>query len=236
MYDVVYDQKVEDGIAYRTKNGRASLPARITIQPYSNVLSAESTEDAEQHATNELPRSFAIVSEDIVSRVITERKYDAIVCATGYQRTSWMNLLKSSNIGKRYGLHSASPSHIRLIPSTERSAIRYDRNLFEMEGVHSETPSPSTGSSISTPPTSPGPSAFSSLHLNDHIANEVYISRSYRLLPANADSEGDSGMSKPRIYLQGVEETTHGLSDTLLSVLGVRAGEVVTDLWNRDTN
>ncbi|KAF8077886.1 hypothetical protein FPV67DRAFT_1463320 [Lyophyllum atratum] len=39
---------------------------------------------------------------------------------------------------------------------------------------------------------------------------------------------------KPRVYLQGVEEATHGLSDTLLSVLGVRAGEVVDDLCNGD--
>ncbi|MDQ1081784.1 lysine N(6)-hydroxylase/L-ornithine N(5)-oxygenase family protein [Pseudoroseomonas cervicalis] len=35
---------------------------------------------------------------------------------------------------------------------------------------------------------------------------------------------------RPRIYLQGLCEPTHGLSDTLLSVLSVRAGEIAASL------
>ncbi len=34
-------------------------------------------------------------------------------------------------------------------------------------------------------------------------------------------------------YLQGVNESTHGIADSLMSVLGVRAGELVDDLLAR---
>jgi L-ornithine N5-oxygenase len=34
----------------------------------------------------------------------------------------------------------------------------------------------------------------------------------------------------PKIYLQGCAEETHGLSETLLSVMGIRAAELVEDL------
>ena len=37
-------------------------------------------------------------------------------------------------------------------------------------------------------------------------------------------------MFLPRIYLQGCTEATHGLSESLLSILGVRAGLVVDDI------
>lgn len=78
---------------------------------------------------------------------------------------------------------------------------------------------------MSTPPTSP---ALSVAELDHHDDHKIYISRGYRLVPTD-----NSGL-KSRIYLQGVEEATHGLSDSLLSVLGVRAGEVVDDLCKED--
>jgi len=36
---------------------------------------------------------------------------------------------------------------------------------------------------------------------------------------------------EPRIYLQGYSETSHGLSDTLLSVLAVRSREIARSLY-----
>jgi L-ornithine N5-oxygenase len=38
----------------------------------------------------------------------------------------------------------------------------------------------------------------------------------------------------PSLYLQGVNEQTHGIADSLLSVLGIRAGEIVTDILSAD--
>ncbi|KAF9517904.1 hypothetical protein BS47DRAFT_1482875 [Hydnum rufescens UP504] len=65
------------------------------------------------------------------------------------------------------------------------------------------------------------------------------ISRAYRLLPR--DPWGENGASetplkafKPRVYIQGIAEETHGMSDTLLSVVSVRAGEVMDDLFRSE--
>jgi L-ornithine N5-oxygenase len=38
----------------------------------------------------------------------------------------------------------------------------------------------------------------------------------------------------PSLYLQGINERTHGISDSLLSVVGNRAGEIVADILARD--
>jgi L-ornithine N5-oxygenase len=58
-------------------------------------------------------------------------------------------------------------------------------------------------------------------HLGDALA-ERSVGRDYRLAtPAHF---------KPRIYLQGCCEDSHGLSDTLLSVLALRSDEIVASL------
>lgn len=51
---------------------------------------------------------------------------------------------------------------------------------------------------------------------------EIKVSRAYRLATPPDITAG--------CYLQGVNEATHGMSDSLISVLAVRAGEIVTDL------
>ena len=66
----------------------------------------------------------------------------------------------------------------------------------------------------------------------DMQPRKMYISRNYRLLPVEEQGKEQAKSAfQGRIYLQGVEEATHGLSDSLLSVLGVRAGEVVGDMY-----
>ena len=58
-------------------------------------------------------------------------------------------------------------------------------------------------------------------HLGDALA-QGNVGRDYRLAtPAKF---------KPRIYLQGCCEDSHGLSDTLLSVLAVRSDEIAASL------
>jgi L-ornithine N5-oxygenase len=52
--------------------------------------------------------------------------------------------------------------------------------------------------------------------------SEVSVDRNYRMqLPANITAG---------CYLQGMNEATHGIADTLLSVLGIRAQEIVQDM------
>ncbi|KAK0463938.1 L-lysine 6-monooxygenase (NADPH-requiring)-domain-containing protein [Desarmillaria tabescens] len=198
LYEVIYGQKVDGDIARRTNGPTSSIPL-IHIRPYSCIVAAHAPED------NGDP-DFTFTIQHVLSCELETEKYDAIICATGYQRTSWIDLLKNSSVGKHFGLSPACQ------PGT-----------CQPHSGHKEvgSPSSSNGSAVSTPPTSP---ALSVAELEHHGDHKVYISRGYCLVPT------DDGGLKSRIYLQGVEEATHGLSDSLLSVLGVRAGEVIDDL------
>jgi L-ornithine N5-oxygenase len=53
-------------------------------------------------------------------------------------------------------------------------------------------------------------------------ADKIQVSRAYRLLTPSAVTAG--------CYLQGTNEDTHGIADSLISVLAVRAGEIVEDI------
>jgi L-ornithine N5-monooxygenase len=64
-------------------------------------------------------------------------------------------------------------------------------------------------------------------HLGEALANGD-VTRDYQLATPEH--------FKPRIYLQGCCEDSHGLSDTLLSVLALRADEIVTSLEQGDTH
>jgi len=51
---------------------------------------------------------------------------------------------------------------------------------------------------------------------------EIAVSRAYRMLTPPAVTAG--------CYLQGTNEGSHGIADSLMSVLAIRAGEIVTDV------
>lgn len=166
-------------------------------------------------------RPLVIASQNLITHDKEEETYDAIVYATGYIRSAWVDILKSSEIGEHFGLSSMS-KEVRLVPSLEgsgsESPVLYTR---------SSSPSTAPSSALSTPPTSPEMSPeIGTPSSKVKAVHDLYITRNYRLVPENKNGY----IFGPRIYLQGVEESTHGLSDTLLSVLGVRAGEVVNDL------
>ncbi|KAF3906485.1 hypothetical protein ABW20_dc0106546 [Dactylellina cionopaga] len=57
------------------------------------------------------------------------------------------------------------------------------------------------------------------------------VGRDYRVQFEEGKVSSDAG-----IYLQGCNEMTHGLSDTLLSVLAVRAGEVVSSIFRQQNS
>ncbi|KAF9013881.1 lysine/ornithine N-monooxygenase [Cyathus striatus] len=235
LYEVIYDQKLDVAISKRTGVNPEVLDPIINILPYTSIASVEFTRTSPEPAIDLLStesskpqeqESFLITSQHSITREVSDRQYDAIIYATGYQRTLWVDLLKSTEIGKHFGL-TATSSEVHLTPCTEETttpvlhAPAFDRK------DNSGNVTPISSSAESTPPTSPEPSMFNSTQLERPSPKELRISRSYRLLPV---TDGNDKMFEPRVYLQGVEEATHGLSDTLLSVLGVRAGEVVADL------
>lgn len=227
MYEVIYGQRLDEGITRRTGSNPAASTPIINIRPYTSIITVEETllegKCSCWRASPQPPPSlstssaFKIVSQHTVTGEASERVYDVVICATGYQRSSWINILKHSDLGKRFGLNPASTS-IRLLP-----ASRLERNRGGDIPFNSSNSSPPlTTSSVSTPPTSPSRSVVQL----DGIPDDLFVSRSYELLPVSDEKRSQ----RSRVYVQGVEEVTHGLSDTLLSVVGVRAGEVLADI------
>jgi L-ornithine N5-oxygenase len=60
-------------------------------------------------------------------------------------------------------------------------------------------------------------------HVADQVGvDEITVSRAYRMITPDSVSAA--------CYLQGTNEDTHGIADSLLSVLAIRAGEIVNDV------
>ena len=57
---------------------------------------------------------------------------------------------------------------------------------------------------------------------------KLRVGRDYQVLYDDAKVDAAAG-----IWLQGCNEETHGLSDTLLSILAVRGGELVTSMFSK---
>ncbi|KJA27342.1 hypothetical protein HYPSUDRAFT_51897 [Hypholoma sublateritium FD-334 SS-4] len=228
FYDIIYGQRVNECIAERTGEDATRSETTIEIKPYTSLSSIRAgNSDASKDmllspditVTDQTP--LIVTTQNLASHDIGEERYDAIVYATGYVRSSWVDLLKNSNIGKHFGLDHLS-SNVSLVPSRDEDLHASQPVSFTSSRSNSagSTPPSSAGS---TPPTSPEMGTLASETLEKR-SQQLFINRNYRLMPK------DGPQFLPRIYVQGVEESTHGLSDTLLSVLGVRAGEVVADL------
>lgn len=223
----MYDQKLEDAIAAR--RAEENKHVRVNMKPFTVILSAEDSSSTSDD-TSRAEHGIHVTLQNALTHALTEQTYDAVICGTGYDRTSWINLLNSSSIGKYFGLH-ASSAPVELHPSTELPA--------DYSSV-SETPKPSQpwqlpsggSSESSTPLTSPSlsPSLTNSRLLPN---TKLYITRNYRLIPV--DSAAGEKPFAPKVYLQGCTETTHGLSESLLSILGVRSGLVVNDLFAEES-
>ncbi|KAH7922104.1 hypothetical protein BV22DRAFT_681747 [Leucogyrophana mollusca] len=236
LYELLYDQKLEDDIARRKNCTRDLSEPCITLRPNTNVVSAQI--QAVAGSPSEVPHStgevISVTYQNNLTRQVSGQTYDAIICATGYERQSWLRLLTASNVGKHFGVESAIPTGVQLAAEAEKidddlelPELTFDATSTATDGAST----PSTVSVPSTPPTSPGTSSSLLMHEKSTLSSKLYISRNYRLVPVSKEGPLSGSDFRPRIYVQGCEEETHGLSDTLLSVLGVRAGEVVADLY-----
>lgn len=228
MYEIVYDQKLDESIRRRENKlaSEESMPPQITFRTYSEVISTEtpsssSTLDNILNGTGSMDtitakpeEPFTLLIRNLITEEITSQKYDAIVLATGYHRHAWIDYLKFGGLGKHFGLAPQTNSNMCMLRP------QHDDSSEDNDSVSDGASTPSSENSASTAPTSPSPSV---LQLSSAPSTTMSLSRQYRLMPVD-----DS--LKSRIYLQGIEEATHGLSDTLLSVLGIRSGEVVKDL------
>ena len=233
---------MEDSIAKRAKldgdeeeiRQQSVLPPRITIHNYSSFIAVDPIQAPSGASANSGGDIFLLTFQSGLTKQLSQLKYDAVICATGYDRSSWLQLLRRSELGKHFihgGLSSSGPVHVLPDHAQESDSKTLLPSDFREEASGMTDSSTSTSSSINTPPTSPG---SSSLIFGGHSGfrdidrdppSKVYVTRTYQLVSKDAGVE-----PLPRVYIQGCTESTHGLSDTLLSVIGIKAGEIADDL------
>ncbi|KAJ3993262.1 putative L-ornithine-N5-monooxygenase [Lentinula boryana] len=217
LYEIIYDQKVEETITARNSGTQKTPGPKINIRSHIHIASLKYDVGSE---------TFTFTLRNALTREIFEHEtYDAIVCATGYQRHSWIELL-SDRLKKRFGIGSCSSTvPIRLVPFAQRATYMVETR-DDSSNVCNTPDSTATTPSISSSTENVGQQQVERVNL--------YITRRYRLLPIASSKLESEETLKARIYIQGLEEATHGLSDTLLSVVSCRAGEVVDDLLSED--
>jgi L-ornithine N5-oxygenase len=232
LYEEVYAQKVEDAADSRPLGGVSAPDAarvRINILPYQDMSHLSMT-DAEMSSEP----SFAIRLRHLLTGEEQNRSYDAIILGTGYERQSWMRLFGPGEhkdvtpLSEVFGLTPLAPIQLRpVVPSTTEKPSSPLSKLDVVEAIAAKVqaaqPLTPPRSGATTPP-SPTESIGGAL-AESVPPSSVRITRAYRLLPV----EQHAGFTA-RVYVQGCAESSHGLSDTLLSVLGPRSGEVVADM------
>lgn len=239
---MLYEQQLDDSIAKRAKRDgdeeeihrQSVLPPRITIRNYSTLVAVDLIQASTGASANDDGDTFLLTFQNGLTKQLSQPKYDIVVCATGYDRSSWLQLLRRSELGKHFihgDLSSSGPVYV--LPDHAQESDSGESSLPDLHvgvpGMRSS--STSTSSSVNTPPTSPGSSSpilgedLDRRDIGRSPPSKVYVTRTYQLVPKDAGAE-----PLPRIHVQGCTESTHGLSDTLLSVVSVRAGEIAGNL------
>jgi L-ornithine N5-oxygenase len=141
LYEVMYDQKVDRDIAGRGGNALPVTGAHITIRNYSNVSSAEISEHPLQSSTE--TNSLSVTLQNTLTQDFSETTYDAIICATGYERNSWLQLLKTSSLGRHFGLRATSSDKTRLSVDRDFGVAEEKNGIFKVaangRNGHSQT-------------------------------------------------------------------------------------------------
>ncbi|KWU42464.1 hypothetical protein RHOSPDRAFT_21154 [Rhodotorula sp. JG-1b] len=233
VYEAMYDQKIEEDIAARSATGAGDLARdpRLTIRPYTEIREARIADSTS---------ALALTLHNPITHETREVEYDVVVCGTGYNRQAWRTILfppASSAAAvdaeqtdevvplselfavRRAG--SASPPNLSL-PDSVFAQLRPTARRSGSSSVGSSSASSSTAANSPTRYDSP------SRHSSISTGPELTVKENYRLdLPTKTASGADF---KPTVWLQGSCEKTHGISDSLLSVLAVRSGEVVRSI------
>ncbi|QRV90036.1 L-lysine 6-monooxygenase (NADPH-requiring) protein [Ceratobasidium sp. AG-Ba] len=225
LYEEVYAQKVEDAADGRPLGGVSSPNAsrvRINIMPYEDIssFSVDAAEISSQP-------SFSVRTRHLLTGDEQDRSYDAIILGTGYERQSWMRMFESSerkggvSLSEVFGFTPLAPVQLQpVVDDAQATAPLSKLDVAEAIASKAQATRPLTPprSGATTPP-SPSEST------DGAPPSGVRITRAYRLLPVEQHADFTA-----RVYVQGCAESSHGLSDTLLSVLGPRSGEVVADM------
>ncbi|POW13032.1 hypothetical protein PSTT_04039 [Puccinia striiformis] len=175
--------------------------------------------------------SVDTVLENILTRTTTRARYDAVILGTGYCRQSWKGIL--------FGKSAECPG-----PDINLRTLWPNLSLDTLHGFHpSSDPSNDDGLTnsdiVSNGLSDENDQASCLSEPSIETPIDLKIARNYRLLlpetfiepnPSSVTSPETENLRirkfRPTVWLQGCNEGTHGISDSLLSVLSVRSGEI----------
>ncbi|OAV98400.1 hypothetical protein PTTG_05560 [Puccinia triticina 1-1 BBBD Race 1] len=227
LYETMYSQKVDQGMdrGQFGDSGRANV-VKINIINYTDVSAAEANSSGDG--------SVDVILENVLTGTTSKAHYHAVILGTGYSRQSWKDIL----FGRPTKFTGSGINLRTLWPNLSIDSL----HGFHLSSEHSTDGSPTNSDIVS--------SGLSDEHDHDSCPSEashrtpidLNIARNYRLLlpetfvepdPSDSSTSASSANQKirvrkfrPTVWLQGCNEKTHGISDSLLSVLSVRSGEI----------
>jgi len=244
VYEQMYAQRVAEEVQARSPSA-LHLDPKLVIRPFTGLDEARA---------DDVPAATLTLSLfNVLTRASREEVYDLVVCATGYERSGWRSILFPPGPRAGTGLgglfehgqpHSPEPANpieeavVRLEASHLQPPPRASRARTPSATPSSSAADSSSGTSLATSSgtssgtssrvTSPSPSSSRSRGLAKPTA-DFPVGVNYRVqLPETLPASG--AKFRPTVWLQGANEDTHGISDSLLSVLSIRSGEVVDGL------
>lgn len=251
VYENMYDQKVDSDIAARAGREASTQDPLMTIHPHTSITHAERTDHGVRLSLANRTTYHARAVD-----------YDFVIAATGYDRQGWREMLFPSSASRDTSLSALfADSQQAYRPTARSGALDLSqvtptlstvarREMKQSALTDSHSPSPSNRSAVSfdslsedqtsgtTSPSSIGESDEDPMNTKGAhaktLAETLQVEEDYLLrLPKTCTVEGKRVEFKPRIWIQGGNEDTHGISDSLLSVLAIRSGEVVSSLLRK---
>ncbi|KAA1113151.1 hypothetical protein PGT21_022854 [Puccinia graminis f. sp. tritici] len=232
LHEIIYSQKVEQGMEKgQLRDWGRPDDVKINIVNYTDVRAAEVSARGDG--------SIDVVLEHLLTGKTRRGHYEAVILGTGYSRQSWKEIL----FGRASGC-PGSGSDISLRSLWPGLSLESPLQGLHISSEHSSDDSPTNSDIVS--------SGLSDEHEHDSCRSEpssqnppidLHIARNYRLVlpetfvePADPSTNNNNNNKstvrkfRPTVWLQGCNERTHGISDSLLSVLAVRAGEIFDGL------
>lgn len=221
IHEIMYAQKIKGGTETDLlRDSHRCQEPRINIINYTEVIEAVESPSHDG--------SINVLLENVLTGQRTSSRYHAMILGTGYHRQSWKEIL----FGRSTDYRGSGVNLGDLWPDISIDSSKSNACSGDLPSIESSTSSIiSSGSSDCQ-----GNDGFCHAESPCKVPYDVKVARNYRLLlPTTFCEPGSSGMPtqsctirnfRPTVWLQGCNESTHGISDTLLSVLSIRSEEI----------
>lgn len=257
LYEEMYAQTVAEGIQARSPSALHVDP-KFVIRPFTAVEDGRAEGEGGEGAALALTLSNVLTGatrEETYDLVICATGYDrsgwrAILFPDGagaHEGLAGLFEARPASPPEPAGCSAGrnpmeeaverlGTTHLHASPRTSRERTQSATPSSSSAAASSSATSFGTSSATSSRVTSPSPSSSRSRSKRGSgsgggkAAVDFSVSVNYRLELPGEVAGAEGGKFRPTVWLQGANEETHGISDSLLSVLSVRSGEVVEGL------